>query len=172
MATGMRQRRTARRTAPRSAPKNSRRIGGVSTDAPLKVPAKIRKAHRAAVRARKNSYSPYSKYKVGAALVAKSKIITGCNIENANYGGTVCAERVALWKAISAGEQAPITDIVIVTQSETVCGPPCGFCLQVLVELCSLNTTVWLANTRKIVQRFTLHELVPHPFTSKELFAK
>ena len=97
-----------------------------------------------AVEVRENACANYSHYKVGAALSAASgKIHTGCNVENATYGLTVCAERVALWKALSEGERA-FTHIAIVTASDPPASP-CGACRQLLWEFCG-DIEVILAN--------------------------
>ncbi len=86
-----------------------------------------------AVIVRENACAGYSHYKVGAALLASSgKVYTGCNVENSTYGLTVCAERVALWKALSEGERK-FTQIVVVTSSESPASP-CGACRQLLWE--------------------------------------
>jgi cytidine deaminase len=86
-----------------------------------------------AKRVRKNAYAPYSKYKVGAALATKSgKIFEGCNVENASFGATICAERGAIMQMIAAGEDKPIA-IAVVTQGKEPASP-CGICRQVLAE--------------------------------------
>lgn len=86
-----------------------------------------------AKKVRKNAYAPYSKYKVGASLATKSgKVFDGCNVENASYGGTICAERGAIMQMIAAGETKPIA-IAVVTQGKEPASP-CGICRQVLAE--------------------------------------
>jgi len=86
-----------------------------------------------AKRVRKNAYAPYSKYKVGAALATKSgKIFEGCNVENASFGATICAERGAIMQMIAAGEDKPIA-LAVVTQDKEPAAP-CGICRQVLAE--------------------------------------
>src|SRR3989442_12115565 len=88
-----------------------------------------------AFEARRNAHASYSNFKVGAALLAKSgRVFTGCNVENATYGLTVCAERVALWKAISEGEREFLR-IAIASQGDRR-APPCGACRQLLWEFC------------------------------------
>ncbi|HVK60265.1 MAG TPA: cytidine deaminase, partial [Bdellovibrionales bacterium] len=83
-----------------------------------KIPDIVQKAYRAALATRKLAHAPYSKYKVGAALVTKKgEIITGCNVENASYGGTVCAERTAILKAVSEGEKN-FAQVVVVTDAK------------------------------------------------------
>lgn len=86
-----------------------------------------------AKKVRKNAYAPYSKYKVGAALATKSgRIFEGCNVENASFGGTICAERGAIMQMIAAGEHEPVA-IAVVTQGKEPAAP-CGICRQVLAE--------------------------------------
>ena len=114
---------------------------------------------------RKSAHAPYSKFKVGAALKTKSeKIFTGCNVENASYGGTVCAERVAILKAVSEGE-SKFDEIVVVAESKNLV-PPCAFCLQVMAEFCKPNFKVHLADKTSIKKTYSLKELLPHPFNS------
>ncbi|MFQ3550351.1 MAG: cytidine deaminase [Armatimonadota bacterium] len=91
---------------------------------------------KSAISARKNAYAPYSNYKVGCSvLVQSNKIYTGCNVENASYGLTVCAERVAILKAVSEGEKE-ITALAVVAEEEKIVSP-CGACLQVMAEFSS-----------------------------------
>lgn len=86
-----------------------------------------------AKKVRKNAYAPYSKYKVGAALATKSgRIFEGCNVENASFGGTICAERGAIMQMIAAGEDTPVA-LAVVTQGKEPAAP-CGICRQVLAE--------------------------------------
>ena len=121
-----------------------------------------------AIEARKMSYSPYSSFKVGAALLtASGKIYTGCNIENSAFSPTVCAERVAFFKAISEGEKDFIS-IAIAGGSgdspDSEC-PPCGVCRQVMAEFCDLHTfKVLLAKSETDYITLTLNELLPHMF--------
>lgn len=121
----------------------------------------------AAVEMRKRSYIPYSHYAVGAALLTKSgKIYTGCNIENAAYPVTICAERTAIFKAVSEGE-TEFEAIVIATEDGQ--GYPCGSCRQVMAEF-ALDMTVFLADRGgKITAESTVSELLPGAFTPKNL---
>src|ERR1700693_2026505 len=119
----------------------------------------------AARKARENAHAPYSKFRVGAALRAKSKnIYGGCNVENATYGLTVCAERVAVWKAISEGERE-FGAIAIVADTVNL-PPPCGACRQILWEFCG-DIEIILANLRGKVETYRLAELFPKPFEKK-----
>ena len=119
-----------------------------------------------AVQAREFSYSPYSNFRVGAALLGKSgKVYTGCNVENASYSPTNCAERTALFKAISEGERE-FTAIAIVGGKGEDIAPvcaPCGVCRQVLAEFCDADFRVVLG-TPAAIQALTLAELLPFSF--------
>lgn len=120
---------------------------------------------RAAAFARENAWPPYSGFKVGAALEdAAGKIHTGCNIENASYGLTVCAERVALWKAISEGVRA-FRRIAVVTASP-VLTTPCGACRQLIWEFCG-NIEIILGNLEGGIRLVRVAALLPDPFDDK-----
>lgn len=119
-----------------------------------------------AMAAMKNSYSPYSGFCVGAALLTKKgKVYTGCNIENSSYSVTNCAERTAIHTAISKGERE-FTAIAIVGgkngRVENYC-PPCGVCRQVLAEFCRKDFKIYLYNGVEI-KVYTLDELLPESF--------
>lgn len=119
----------------------------------------------AAREVREMAYAPYSNFKVGAAILARSgRVFTGCNVENSSYGGTCCAERVALFKAVSEGEREFIA-IALVTEGEDL-SSPCGICRQVLSEF-GLEMKVFLANTRGQYKVETLAGLMPYPFLLK-----
>lgn len=122
-----------------------------------------------AMNARKKAYTPYSHFKVGACLVAKNgQIFTGCNIENAGYSSTNCAERTAFFKAVSEGVQE-FDSITIIGGSEKkgiqdFC-PPCGVCLQVMMEFCDPEKfQIILAKSNEEYQIYTLKDLLPHGF--------
>jgi len=116
--------------------------------------------------ARQRAYVPYSKYHVGAALRTKTgRIFTGVNIENAAYPQTMCAERVAIFKAVSDGEKE-FDAIAVVTDNG---GSPCGGCRQVLAEF-GLDTLVLLANGKgELLKEMTVQELLPEAFTPEKL---
>lgn len=117
---------------------------------------------REATEARKNSISPFSKYAVGAALRTRGgKIYRGCNIENSTYGLTICAERVALFTALSAGER-DFTSIAVVAPSEAP-ATPCGACRQVLWEHCG-EILVLVASVHGASAEHRLSQLLPNPF--------
>lgn len=116
----------------------------------------------AALSARERAYAPYSKFLVGAAVLAKSgKIYTGCNIENASYGLTVCAERNALFSAVGAGERE-FTALCVVGDTEAPISP-CGACRQVMAEF--KVPRIILANLKDDVKEYTLEELLPYGFS-------
>ena len=120
----------------------------------------------AAREARERAIAPYSSFRVGAALQTAAGVVTGCNIENATYGLTMCAERVALYKALSDGRRE-FTAIAVVadTDAPTL---PCGSCRQLLWEFCG-DIPVVLANLHGITGRHALRDLLPHPFDSRLL---
>ncbi len=122
-----------------------------------------------AVNARKKAYAPYSKHKIGASvLMSDGSIFTGANVENASYGGTVCAERTAIWKAVTEGAKGPIQEIVVVSDHADP-WPPCGMCRQVISEFATPETKVWIGNTKKVVKGFTFAEIFPEAFTPRNL---
>ena len=118
--------------------------------------------------ARENAYVPYSKFKVGAALLGKNgTVYRGCNIENAGYSLTNCAERTAIFKAISEGVME-FEAIAIVADTDRPC-QPCGACRQVISEFCDPDMPVYLTNLKGDVQETTVRELLPGAFTPKDL---
>ncbi|MBB6176212.1 MULTISPECIES: cytidine deaminase [Anoxybacillus] len=122
----------------------------------------------AAKQARERAYVPYSKFKVGAALLTKDgKVYGGCNIENASYGLCNCAERTALFKAYSEGDHEYAMLAVVADTERPV--PPCGACRQVIVELCDPDMPVILANMKGDVQETTVKELLPGAFSKEDL---
>jgi cytidine deaminase len=121
----------------------------------------------AAQTAREHAHAPYSNFRVGAAVRAKSgRIFTGCNVENATYGLTLCAERVAIFKAISEGDRG--FDAVAVVADTDALTPPCGSCRQILWEFCG-DAEVILANLHGKVERYRMSALLPKPFDSSFL---
>jgi len=121
----------------------------------------------AAKQARENAHAPYSNFRVGAALRAKSgRIFTGCNVENASYGLTLCAERVAIFKAISEGERG-FDAIAVVADTDTLT-PPCGACRQIIWEFCG-DVPVVMSNLKGKVERETAGKLLPRAFDSSFL---
>ncbi|HYJ91072.1 MAG TPA: cytidine deaminase [Pyrinomonadaceae bacterium] len=121
----------------------------------------------AAKAARENSYAPFSDFRVGAALETEDgDIIAGCNVESASYGLTVCAERVAIWKAISEGKHK-IKNIAVVADTEELT-PPCGVCRQIIWEFGG-NVPVTLANLNGKRETVEMKELLPRAFDTKFL---
>ncbi len=122
---------------------------------------------RSAAEVRERAFAPYSNFKVGAAVVtADGKVYTGCNIESASYGLTMCAERVAIWKAVSEGERS-FSQIAIAVDTEQLT-PPCGACRQVIWEFCG-DVPVTLANMDGIAETMQMRELLPRAFDSEFL---
>ena len=124
-----------------------------------------------AIEARKMSYSPYSNFRVGAALVGKSgKIYKGCNVENAAYSPSNCAERTALFKAVSEGEQEFTSIAIVGGMGETIADfcAPCGVCRQVLAEFCGPDFRVVLG-TPDNPQAFAFKDILPYGFGKKDL---
>ena len=121
----------------------------------------------AARAARQHAHAPFSHFKVGAALETEDgRVITGCNVENATYGLTICAERVAMFKALSEGHRKFVCVAVVAdTQSPT---PPCGACRQILWELGG-DLEVILGNLTAETGRFRMRELLPLPFDARLL---
>jgi len=118
-----------------------------------------------AIGAREYSYSPYSHYKVGAALLTKSgKVYTGCNIENVGYTPSVCAERTAIFKAVSEGER----DFVAIAIATLNGGAPCGVCRQVIREF-SPDMTIIFGPIEGQYQVLSLSDLLPHSFGPESL---
>jgi cytidine deaminase len=121
----------------------------------------------AAKQARENAHAPYSNFRVGAALrSASGRIFGGCNVENATYGLTTCAERVAIFKAVSEGERG-FSAIAVVTDTE-VLTPPCGACRQLIWEFCG-DIPVSLANLKGKIEVIQMSELFPRPFDDSNL---
>jgi cytidine deaminase len=121
----------------------------------------------AALAARENAHAPYSHFRVGAALEdTAGRVHTGCNIENASYGLTLCAERVAVFKAISEGVRE-FRRIAIAADAARL-APPCGACRQVLWELCG-DIAILLVNPRGQTESHRLKDLFPRPFDASSL---
>jgi len=121
----------------------------------------------AALEVRKNAHAPFSKFQVGAALEDETgRIHTGCNVENATYGLTLCAERVAVFKAISEGARR-FRRIAVAADTD-VLTPPCGACRQILWEFCG-DLEIILANPRGKTETLHLSDLFPRPFDASFL---
>ncbi|MCM3700917.1 cytidine deaminase [Paenibacillus macerans] len=122
---------------------------------------------RQAIEARKQAYAPYSRFPVGAALLSGGKVYLGCNIENASFGLTNCAERTAVFKAVSEGNRR-IEAIAVVAGTD---GPvsPCGACRQVLAEFCDRDTKIYLTNLQGNTEEWTMEQLLPGAFQAKDM---
>lgn len=129
----------------------------------------LQKLLKSAVQAKENSYSPYSKFRVGAALLcADGTIVTGCNIENAAFSPTICAERTAVVKAVSEGKRS-FTAIAIAGDGEGYISP-CGVCRQVLAEFVDLhNFLVYQMDSRGNYRENTMEELLPFSFGNADM---
>jgi cytidine deaminase len=124
-----------------------------------KVPATLARAARAA---RRRAYAPYSRFRVGAAVLAGGRIHAGCNVENASYGLTLCAERVAVASAVAAGARA--IEAVAVASGTSPPTPPCGMCLQTLAEFAGPELPILLVGPRGARVETTLGALLPNAF--------
>ena len=120
-----------------------------------------------AIESMKNSYSPYSEFKVGAALLSESgKVYTGCNIENVAFGPSICAERVAFFKAISEGEKN-FSKIAVVGGKDGIISsstPPCGVCRQVMREFCDDDFEILIVRENENYEKVLLKDLLPNSF--------
>jgi cytidine deaminase len=121
----------------------------------------------AAKEAREHSVAPFSGFQVGAAVrTASGKVYTGCNVESASYGLTVCAERVAIWKALSEGERE-FTELAVVADTKTLT-PPCGTCRQIIWEF-ARGATIVFANFEGKNEIFHIADLLPRAFDARFL---
>jgi cytidine deaminase len=117
--------------------------------------------------ARLHSVAPFSNFLVGAAVrTEEGKIYSGCNVESASYGLTVCGERVAIWKALSEGERE-FSELAIVADTESLT-PPCGTCRQIIWEFCK-DAKIILANLQGETQQCSIKELLPRAFDARFL---
>ncbi len=128
----------------------------------------LQKAYEAAKNVREKAHAPYSKFLVGAALkvAGQEELITGCNVENASFGATVCAERVALWNWASQKnrDQNKIEFLLLVTDTTSPVASPCGLCLQTLSEFLAPETPLFLANLQGIQKEILFKDLLPYTF--------
>ncbi len=126
-----------------------------------------------AFEARKKAYIPYSGYAVGAAILAESgKIYSGCNVENASYGATNCAERTAVFKAVSEGEQVFKAIAIIggrISMRPSDYAYPCGVCRQVMQEFCKADFLVIVAKSEEDFREYIFSELLPYGFGGDKL---
>ncbi len=127
--------------------------------------ASLEEAFAVARQARDNAYAPYSGFRVGAAVkpLGRDELYAGCNVENASYGATICAERSAVVHMVSMRGKSRIEYVVVVTDADPP-SVPCAVCLQVLAEFCAPETMIHLADTQRIRKSIALKELLPQPF--------
>ena len=134
------------------------------------LPESLKPLYEAAKAARERSYSPYSGHKVGAAVrMSDGTVFQGCNVENSSYGGTVCAERVAIQKAVSEGH-LNVVEVMVVTDFSPP-WPPCGMCRQVIAEF-SDHAKLHTANLKGEYESFSFEDLQPRAFTPGHLIKK
>ena len=120
--------------------------------------------------AKANAYMPYSKFPVGAALLLKDgTVINGVNVENVSFGATNCAERTAIFTAITNGYKKGDFQAIAIAGDTDDYLPPCSICRQVLVEFCSPDMRVYLTNAKKECKELSLKELVPYAFTELDM---
>ena len=133
----------------------------------------VKKLVEAALSARETAYAPYSNFKVGAALLSKNgTIFKGCNVENASYGASICAERTAFVKAVSEGERE--FKAIAIAGGDSVRGVtgyayPCGICRQVMLEFCDRDFTVIVARSAEDYKCHSLEEIIPLGFSADDL---
>lgn len=134
------------------------------------ISAEVEKAYKMALLARQNAHAPYSHFQVGAALKLKgaAEVVVGCNVENASFGATMCAERTALFTAVARhGRISP--EFIVVVTGEARATVPCGLCLQTLAEFCPDAMPVYLGNESGILSEKTFKDFLPHAFRAFEV---
>ncbi len=138
----------------------------ISMENKIDVSDKVKQAYDIAIKARSNAHAPYSKFQVGSALKLNGidDPIPGCNVENASYGGTICAERGSVLSSVAQFGKKDFEFIVVVTDQEEP-AVPCAFCLQVMSEFVKADFPVYLGNLKGITKKVLFKELLPHPFT-------
>jgi cytidine deaminase len=127
----------------------------------------LNKAFAAAVAARDNAHAPYSRFKVGAALLlADGTVVGGCNVENSSFGGTICAERNAVCACVAKFGKVDATALVLVTEPVA---SPCGLCLQVISEFCPGTLPIYLSTPAGLGKSVRLNQFLPLPFGPEQL---
>lgn len=132
----------------------------------MQVDPIVENAYKEAVKAQNNAHAPYSNFHVGAAIKikGKDKVYYGCNVENASYGATVCAERTAIQTSVCAEGKVEFEFLIVVTNTDPAIGP-CGLCLQVISEFCKPDLPIYLANQNGIQQKVLFGDLLSSPFS-------
>lgn len=133
----------------------------------MNVEPLVQKAFEVALKAQNNAHAPYSNFQVGAAIKVKGsdKIYPGCNVENASYGATICAERTAIQTSVCAEGKPEFEFLIVVTNTDPAVGP-CALCLQVISEFCSPELPIYLANPKGIQNMVHFGDLLSTPFSS------
>jgi cytidine deaminase len=140
--------------------------GGISKLAHVTIPSDLLEVARAA---RANAHAPYSGFRVGAAIrLSDGVIFGGCNVENASYGATICAERGAICAAVEAQGAIEISEIVVISDGSPP-WPPCGICRQVIAEFAASNCRIFCANERGEMFEQTFEALFPKAFSAVDL---
>lgn len=131
----------------------------------MKLRQEVETAYQKAIKARLNSHSPYSHFKVGSCVKFRKhdQLYAGCNVENVSFGATVCAERVAIFSGVADHGHDFLDFVVVVTDTEPAI-PPCALCLQVFAEMSDAKTEIYIANLKGIQQKKLFHELLALPF--------
>lgn len=131
---------------------------------------KLEEAWLLALKTRENAHAPYSKFEVGAAIYLENAdtLVSGCNVENASYGASICAERGAVLAAC-ARYGKPSIGFILITTDEPKGTLPCAACLQVLAEFCKAETPVYSGNTEGLKSKWRFNDLLPHPFVNFEI---
>ncbi len=133
------------------------------------LPAALKALFEQAKQVRERAHVPYSGHKVGAAIRTKDgRIFTGCNVENSSYGATLCAERVAVFKAVSELGRIEIAEVMVVTDAASP-WPPCGMCRQVLAEFAGKDALIHASNLKGETRTETFAEVFPRAFTPEHL---
>lgn len=129
-------------------------------------------AYQKAIAVRNQAHAPYSYFLVGACFKVKNKDIyfSGCNVENASFGATVCAERVALWKWVSERLKTDELEfLVLVTDTENPIATPCGMCLQVMSEFVSKDFPIYISNLKGVQEKMSFKDFLPQTFELKKI---
>lgn len=132
----------------------------------MEVDPQVEKAFQEAIKTQNNAYAPYSNFNVGAAIKVKGqeKVFYGCNVENASYGATVCAERTAIQSSVAALGKTEFEFLIVVTNTDPAIGP-CGLCLQVISEFCGPDFPIYLANPKGIQKKVLFKDILSSPFS-------
>ncbi|MCX7772115.1 MAG: cytidine deaminase [Clostridia bacterium] len=137
---------------------------------PKEMDAQAQELVSLAVKAKESAYAPYSGFHVGAALLADNgKIYTGCNIENASFGATICAERTAIVKAVSDGARQILA--IAISSDSKAATMPCGICRQTMSEFCASDMPMYLSNREGQFETYSFDQILPHSFRQSDLEA-